>query len=461
MASRLILILIVSVIGKQYLISQFAHFCPAQQTNGYVVELETYQNQVFATGLFTRICGIQATSIARWDGNQWKALTNTSGSSIDGGHALAIIQDSLYLAKYEWAADSNWVIRVDSSFALRKLLPGFWRSNPNPASNQVPILYDIVDFRGQMVVCGEFDRAGNRIIQGIAGRTDNGWEPLGGGLSGYIPNTYNLVAPHSMLVWKDDLYVAGNFLKAGDTVVNGVARWDGQRWHSVGQGFNAAALGFAVYQDELYACGEFTASGQTELGGVARWDGQQWVNPGFQLGPQIPGALWYVHTMREIDNKLFILGGFKNAIIDGDTLTCNGVVVFDGRTLDVLNGGLPSGDAEAILPYKNEIWIGGGIINGNAGHIHVLERPGSFHHPEEKTPVLIFPNPVNDEITLNAKGLRTFQFTWFDAFGKVHLTGTAQGEIHTWKTHHWHPGLYFLCIQPDGMPPFWQTVIKE
>src|ERR1043166_10214536 len=34
----------------------------------------------------------------------------------------------------------------------------------------------------------------------------------------------------------NDLYVGGQFEKAGDLVVNGLARWDGTNWYSVGNG---------------------------------------------------------------------------------------------------------------------------------------------------------------------------------------------------------------------------------
>jgi hypothetical protein len=461
MQPKLLLLLLLSAASWRQLSAQFTHFCPGLNTNGYVVDLEEHLGQVYATGLFSRICGKTVPAVARWDGNQWHTVINGSGSFIEAGHALAVIQDELYLAKYVWSIDSNWLLRLDHTNTLRKVLPGFWRTNPNPNLNQVPILYDVVEYQGQIVVCGEFDRAGDQSISGIAAYTGNGWASLGGGLTGVIPNTYDLVAPHGMMAWNGDLYVAGNFRRAGDVVVNGVARWDGSQWHAMGAGFNRAAYGFGVLNGELYACGEFTASGTTPLGGVARWDGSQWVSPGFRLGPQTPGALWYVHTLREVNGILYILGGFKRAFVQNDVLLCSAIVAFDGTNLDVLGGGLPGVDAEAILPYQQGVLVGGGIINGNSGHLHYLNLTTPVSEAAAGLPLAIRPNPASDEITLQIPGTLTIRYEWYDALGRQMSTGTALGPETTWRIGGWHPGIYYLKVWMEDGASAVRAIIKQ
>lgn len=430
--------------------AQISPFCPGQTTTGYVVELTEHQGQLYAAGLFSRICGKLAKSIARWDGTQWNPLTNATGSVIDAVHALEVIDDKLYMAKYEWQADSNWLVRVENN-TLYKVLPGFWRTNPNPNLNQVPILYDVVSFQGQIIVSGEFNRAGGQTINGIARYTGNGWAPLEEGLTGYLPNTYNLIAPHGMLVWNDNLYVAGNFLKAGNVTANGAARWDGTRWHAMGEGFNKAVYGFGVFQGSLYACGEFTASGATPLGGIARWDGSAWVDPGFHFIKSNSDELLYIHTLREVDGRLYVLGGFSRVLVQGDTLDCSAVVAFDGSKLDLLEGGLPNFDAEAILPYQGDILIGGGIINGSSGYIGVYGKASGAENPieTEVAAPFIFPNPAEERIRLQLPETGKASFTLYNALGNA----VTSGELHNIRPEidlrGLPAGVYLLAVEHD------------
>src|SRR5690349_13840131 len=41
---------------------------------------------------------------------------------------------------------------------------------------------------------------------------------------------------NALAVMGSDLYVGGDFERAGDLVLNGLARWDGTNWHSVANG---------------------------------------------------------------------------------------------------------------------------------------------------------------------------------------------------------------------------------
>lgn len=439
--------------------AQFNSFCPGQNTTGYVVELVEHNNQLYATGLFSRICGKLIKSVARWDGAQWNALTNETGGVIDAGHAMTVIGGKLYLAKYEWNQDSNWLVRIEQN-TMRKILPGFWRTNPNPNLNQVPILYDVLEYKQQIVVSGEFDRVGNQSIQGVARYTGSGWAPLAEGLTGYLPNTYNLIAPHGMFVWNDNLLVAGNFLKAGKIVANGVGRWDGTQWYAMGEGFNKAAYGFGTLNGELYACGEFTASGNTPLGGIAKWDGNAWVDPGFGFVKSTPDELLYVHTLQEINGKLYVLGGFKKVVFQGDTLACSAIVVFDGSTLDLLGGGLPNLDAEAIIPYRQGILVGGGIVNGSTGYIGAYGDITDAHTPETEPAVVISPNPVSDKLHLKLPTAASSSFQIFNALGQTVLEGTHTAADPEIDMSNQASGVYFLVLRVGGRQ--WvERVVRE
>jgi hypothetical protein len=61
------------------------------------------------------------------------------------------------------------------------------------------------------------------------------------------------------------LYVAGEFLNAGDVAARHIARWDGSSWTALGSGTDALVMALAVFDDgsgaALYAGGAFTFAG--------------------------------------------------------------------------------------------------------------------------------------------------------------------------------------------------------
>ncbi len=73
-----------------------------------------------------------------------------------------------------------------------------------------------------------------------------------------------------------DLFVGGDFSSVGDLNIACVARWDGDQWWPVGDGFNNTVLALTWFENELYAGGYFTRSGTRSLSRLARWDGAQW-----------------------------------------------------------------------------------------------------------------------------------------------------------------------------------------
>ena len=94
------------------LAAQFSPFCSGA-TNGFVVDFELYQNQIHATGFFSTICGKNTGYIAQWTGSQWAPAAM---GGIDEGHALAVIDDALFIASYEFGADSNYVLRWNGAW---------------------------------------------------------------------------------------------------------------------------------------------------------------------------------------------------------------------------------------------------------------------------------------------------------------------------------------------------------
>ncbi len=176
------------------------------------------------------------------------------------------------------------------------------------------------------------------------------------------------------------LYIGGNFKIAGDIIANSIVKWDGKKWHSLGEGAENGVGGhipsveaIAIADGKVFIGGQFTTAGSEEVNGVAYWDGQQWNKLG---NDSINGLRRIVY----LENDTLVLNGFvyslyahKNQVfIGGDfdlagNLHSKGVAAWDlenGSWVD-LNGGLTSnipGDATYAYDFTakgNEVIVGG------------------------------------------------------------------------------------------------------
>lgn len=324
--------------------------------NGFVDNLEVFDNGLYATGFFNNLCGVITPYLARYDGTSFQPVGT---GLVREGHQLRSIGSDLFFVGYEPGTDSNWVYRWDGT-TFQPFGEGVYLTNASPGFSQTANLYALLDFNGSLVACGEFDRVGARAISGIMQWNGSGWDSLGSGLSGNIPGTPDLLYPHELCVFGTDLVVVGNFAQAGGQLVNGIARWDGANWFPFGAGFNGTVYAVGVFNGELYAGGSFSQSGTTTLRGIARWDGTNWVDPGFGVRYTVPGLMSFVHTFKTYQNNLIVSGGFNQVFFGNDTLNGTAVFAFTGNSVDTLGGGWPGREAEGVAEFNGQLFVGGG-----------------------------------------------------------------------------------------------------
>jgi hypothetical protein len=98
----------------------------------------------------------------------------------------------------------------------------------------------------------------------------------------------------AMVWARGNLYIGGRFTAVGGVAARNVARWDGHRWHSLGtgdengvsyhvdngrsQGENPAGVRVLAVSPngDVYVGGEFDRAGWAAVSCLARWDGHQW-----------------------------------------------------------------------------------------------------------------------------------------------------------------------------------------
>ena len=106
---------------------------------------------------------------------------------------------------------------------------------------------------------GYFTTAGGATANYIAKWDGSTWSALGLGMGGVSPpNSPNVYA---LAVSGTDLYAGGNFITAGGTAVNFIAKWNGSLWSALGSGMNSNVRALALSGTDLYAAGEFTTAG--------------------------------------------------------------------------------------------------------------------------------------------------------------------------------------------------------
>ena len=274
-----------------------------------VYALEPFAGELYAGGLFTQIGGINANYLARWNGSTWAPVASLINfMAADGLYAN---DTALYIG------DSGRVRYWNGT--------GLFNLTGQTSSSFNSTVYTIAHYQDTLYCGGFFSSPFARIAKWNG--TD--YESLTTGCDAQVI----ALAP-----FEDKLFVAGNFQLAGDSLVNHTALWDGQAWAPMGAGVNNDVFAHCFFQDTLYIGGRFTQANGLPASRVAKWNGSQWVQVGGPLND-------FVGTMTVYRDQLYIGGAFTNpsriARLAGNTWVpvgggCNARVT----TLQVFNDSL-------------------------------------------------------------------------------------------------------------------------
>ena len=251
--------------------------------NGSVNALAVFDDgsgpALYAGGSFQSAGGIEAYSIARWNGESWSDVGIGVGGEV---RALAVFDDGSGPALY--AGGSLAVLVSGPVRGIARWNGQSWspvgEGLGNGGQDRVSALAVFDDGGGPaLYVGGLFQQAGGVPVNFIARWDGAAWSPLAGTTLLQVGG-----GPTSLAVFDDGsgpaLYAGGSFSEAQLGAGNRIAKWNGQSWSPLGSGMNDQVLSLGVFDDgngaALYAGGWFTTAGGLEAKGIARWDGASW-----------------------------------------------------------------------------------------------------------------------------------------------------------------------------------------
>ncbi len=252
---------------------------------------------------------------------------------------------------------------------------------------------------GDLYAGGVFIKAGDTTVNYIAKWNGNTWSALGSGMGGgpiYGPSVSALALSGS------DLYAGGSFTTAGGVSANCIAKWNGSSWSALGLGMGYGSWTYtprvdalAVSGSDLYAGGYFTNAGGIAAHCIAKWDGSSWLPLGSGMGGD-------VYALAVAGSNLYVGGRFTTA---GGSAATN-IAKWNGSNWSALGSGLdgPGGDWG---PYVNALAVSGSALYAG-GYFTTAGRKVSAYVAEA---VFVVPSPVVLQSPTLSGGVFSASFT--------------------------------------------------
>ena len=202
---------------------------------------------------------------------------------------------------------------------------------------------------GEVIVSGEFSRAGGVVSRGIASLDPQAltWSVFGSGMSQSIGRGHALATRTG-----GGFVVGGNFTSVDALQVRSLAAHDGVAWQAVWDAPFAVSCGLPVSDTEFYVGGRFTNAGNVNASLVALWDGSAWSAVGGGLSSSQANA--EVRDLVLLPNgDVLATGSFETA----GSVPAAGLAVWNGTSWSEFAGGLQSvngaGSGFGILPQSD------------------------------------------------------------------------------------------------------------
>ncbi|MEK7951317.1 beta strand repeat-containing protein [Luteolibacter soli] len=265
-------------------------------------------------------------------------------------------------------ADAAYPVRIDPTISDAN-----WVSIDNASIPGVSGFVNaaVLDDSGNLYIGGRFGLVVTTFANNIAKWNGSSWSALGSGVS---HPTFNAEVT-SLAVSGTTLYAGGNFSLAGGLPVNGMAKWDGSAWSSLGAGsVNGYINALAVNGTTLYAAGNVSQTGGLPgiTGYIAQmdlatgvWSGLGTPGPSGSRGVNLP-----IRALALRGTKLYV-GGYFSKVLAGAEMPASSIALWDisTSTWSALGSGINNQNLGVAALAVNDTTVYAGGIFGTAGGV--------------------------------------------------------------------------------------------
>lgn len=336
-----------------------------QSSWGRFYSATQFKNKTVFAGAFSNIDTVRSQGIINWDGNTFSKFHPQPYTKygVGGLFSARNIDDTLYLC------GTSDTIAGQKATGLAKLVGNTWQ-NINIGMSSIAWIEDVLKYQNEVYVIGQFYNGNpDDGYHGILRYRNGIWDSVGGGLKGS-----GATFPRCAIVYKNELYLAGRFMKGSGNAGHNIQKWNGVTWSDVGN-TNDTTDGqinsMKIIDGYLYVYGAFQTVGDGSISAMslARWDGTNWCSSKdlYQYGGTII-------AVESFNNHLIIGGSFVE--INGDMnlrqlarLKCDDLCMSPCNTEEVQleatgfsiypnpNNGIFNISANGIVPNSTQINI--------------------------------------------------------------------------------------------------------
>lgn len=289
--------------------------------NGAVNDIVIDGTDIYVGGTFTDAGENEnADYVAKWNGEKWEALGAGLNRPV---FSLAMQGTDLYVGGEFTDAGGN----TNADF-ITKWNGSNWEALEKGVNLEV---YSIEIDGGSVYVGGNFTRAGDSTDIKYIGKWNGiNWERLGSAINGTV---------YAIGITSTGVYAGGFFWDGNGAETNPdfIAKWNGSSWEALGTGItkgtNSWVRTIAVDGINVYVGGLFPVAGGVEnTANLAKWDEEKWES----VGP-LPGA--DVNEIMLTPDGVYVGGNFINA---GGDPNADYVVKWNGEKWESLGLGVNS-----------------------------------------------------------------------------------------------------------------------